>query len=113
MRSGCYGIECYSRRMLPRVPIDAYVLDVLMADLVGHDRQPTAFLVYLRLWRLTGGGRRVSPAISLRELAESTGASKRAIQDAVETLTRRRLVAVSRPAATAAPAYRVFRPWNR
>ena len=33
----------------------AYVLDTLMADLVGHDRQPSAFLVYLHLWRRTAG----------------------------------------------------------
>ena len=37
------------------VPVDAYVLDTLMADLVGHDRQPSAFLVYLFLWRRTHG----------------------------------------------------------
>jgi hypothetical protein len=27
------------------VPIDDYVLDVLMRDIVGHDQQPAAFLV--------------------------------------------------------------------
>jgi len=27
------------------VEIDDYVVDTLMADLVGHDRQPSAFLV--------------------------------------------------------------------
>ena len=32
---------------LSAVPLDAYVLDVLMPDLVGHDRRPSAFLVYL------------------------------------------------------------------
>lgn len=99
--------------MRTSLSVDAYVLDVLMADLVGHDRQPTAFLVYLRLWRLTGGARRMSPAVSLRELSEATGTSKRAVQGAVETLTRRRLIAVSRASPTAVPAYRVFRPWNR
>jgi hypothetical protein len=30
--------------------IDAYILETLMPDLVGHDRQPSAFLVYLFLW---------------------------------------------------------------
>ena len=29
--------------------IDSYVTDVLMRDLVGHDRRPVAFLVYLWL----------------------------------------------------------------
>jgi hypothetical protein len=33
--------------MTSTVPIDAYILDTLMRDLVGHDRQPSAFLVYL------------------------------------------------------------------
>jgi hypothetical protein len=37
------------------VEIDDYVLDTLMADLVGHDRQPSSFLVYLFLWRRTLG----------------------------------------------------------
>lgn len=95
------------------VSIDAYVLDVLMGDLVGHDRQPTAFLVYLRLWRLTGGGRHASPEVSLRELSDQTGMSKRAIQDAVDTLVRRRLVDVRRERPTAVPTYAVFRPWRR
>lgn len=95
------------------VAVDPYVLDVLMADLVGHDRQPTAYLVYLRLWRLTEGGRKASPEISLRELSEQTGMSKRAIQDAVETLVRRRLIVVARERPTAVPVYRVLRPWRR
>jgi hypothetical protein len=95
------------------VSIDSYIVDVLMPDLVGHDRQPTSFLVYLRLWRLTGGGRRASPEVSLRELSEQTGMSKRAIQDAVDTLERRRLIIVTRERPTAVPTYQVLRPWNR
>ena len=98
---------------MEKVAVDGYVLDVLMPDLVGHDRQPTAFLVYLRLWRLTGGGARASAEISLRELSDQTGMSKRAIQDAVETLSRRRLIAVERERPTAVPSYRVLRPWRR
>jgi hypothetical protein len=31
--------------------LDPYVVDTLLPDLVGHDRQPSAFLVYLFLWR--------------------------------------------------------------
>jgi hypothetical protein len=38
------------------VEVDAYVIDTLLPDLVGHDRRPSAFLVYLHLWRLSGGG---------------------------------------------------------
>lgn len=93
--------------------IDAYVIDTLMPDLVGHDRQPSAFLVYLFLWKSTDGGRRGSEAISLRVLAESTGLSKRAVQEAVATLERRRLVVVHREHPLAAPAYEVLRPWHR
>ncbi len=29
--------------------LDPYVTDVLMRDLVGHDRKPTSFLLYLWL----------------------------------------------------------------
>ena len=98
---------------MAHVTVDPYVLDVLMADLVGHDRQPTAYLVYLRLWRLTGAGRHASPEVSLRELSEQTGMSKRAIQDAVETLARRGLIEVTRERPTAVPTYRVLKPWQR
>ncbi len=38
------------------IPIDPYVLDTLMRDLIGHDRRPSAYLVYLALIR-AGGGR--------------------------------------------------------
>jgi hypothetical protein len=93
--------------------LDAYVIDTLMADLVGHDRQPSAFLVYLFLWKMTDGGRRVSDPISLRTLAESTGLSKRAIQEAISTLERRRLAIVHRSHPLAVPAYEVLRPWIR
>jgi len=32
------------------VPIDVYVLDVLMRDLIGHDQKSAAFMVYLHLY---------------------------------------------------------------
>ena len=32
------------------IPVDDYVLDVLMRDLIGHDQQPAAYLVYLYLY---------------------------------------------------------------
>jgi len=94
------------------VAVDAYVIDTLMPDLVGHDRQPSAFVVYLSLWRLTGGGTRTVTA-SLRDLAEHTGLSKRAVQDALLRLHRRRLIGVKREGITAIPEYRVHRPWAR
>ena len=99
--------------MTPRCALDAYVIDVLMPDLVAHDRQPSAFILYLRLWRATNGGRAASPALSLRDLSESTGLSKRAIQNAVDSLERRQLIGVDRALPTAVPRYRVLRPWHR
>jgi len=94
------------------VAVDACVIDTLMPDLVGHDRQPSAFVVYLCLWRLTGGGtKRVT--VSLRDLSEHTGLSKRAVQDALLRLHRRRLIGVKRESITAIPEPRVHRPWVR
>ena len=95
------------------VSVDPYVFDVLMADLVGHDRQPSAFVLYLALWRITNGGRRPTPPTSLTALADRTGLSKRAIQDAVDRLERRQLIAVERGAPTAVPIYRALCPWRR
>jgi DNA-binding MarR family transcriptional regulator len=91
--------------------LDDYVLETLMPDLVGHDRHPSAFLVYLALWRRADGSRDRAAAVSLRDLAESTGLSKRAVQGALATLARRKLVTVERASATAVPVYTVLRPW--
>ena len=52
--------------------LDPYVIDTLLPDLVGHDRRPGAFLVYLFLWRHTHD--HATPvSMSLREIAEGTG----------------------------------------
>jgi DNA-binding GntR family transcriptional regulator len=93
-----------------RIELDAYVVDTLMRDLVGHDRQPSAFLVYVHLWRRTGGGAEAVQA-SLQEIADVTGLSKRAVQDAIGRLHRRRLLSIQREGITAIPEYRVLRPW--
>ena len=95
------------------IELDAYVLDTLMPDLVGHDHQPSAFLVYLALWRRTRAEGADEAAVSLRELAEATGLSRRGVQDAVARLAARRLIAVERDSITAVPRYRVERPWAR
>ena len=92
--------------------LDAYVVDTLMADLVGHDRSPSSFLVYLALGARVRG-RRPSPIrISHRQLAEDTGLSKSSVQGAIRNLVRRRLVAAERGSATAVPAYTVLKPWR-
>ncbi|MEO8029648.1 MAG: helix-turn-helix domain-containing protein [Gemmatimonadota bacterium] len=95
------------------VKLDAYVLDTLMADLVGHDRQPSAFLVYLFLWRRTVGADIGSAQISLIDIATGSGLSKRAVQAALTWLVRRKLVSVQRAGITAVPVYTVKRPWLR
>ena len=92
--------------------LDAYVVDTLMADLVRHDRQPSAFLVYLQLWH-RATGRRTATAVSHQMMADATGLSKSAVQAAVRTLLRRRLIRAARTSPTAVPAYTVLRPWRR
>jgi len=93
--------------------IDGYVIETLMPDLVGHDRHPAAFLVYLHLWARTRDASGDWSSISLREMAEGTGLSKRAVQTALKRLVQRRLVRVRREGITAIGDYRVERPWAR
>jgi hypothetical protein len=94
------------------VPIDDYVLDVLMRDIVGHDQQPAAFLVYLYLSGRAARQRRQPVNASLRMLADETGLSKSAVQSALATLHFRQLVKTSRSHRTAVPAHRVLRHWR-
>jgi DNA-binding MarR family transcriptional regulator len=93
--------------------VDAYILETLMPDLVGHDRSPSAFLVYLHLWHRTAGSRERRAARSLAQLAEETGLSKSAVQGALRRLKRRKLVRAERASITAVPVYEVLRPWVR
>lgn len=95
------------------IRLDTYVLDVLMRDLVGHDRKPSSFIVYLYMWRLAAASRRLGVAISHRRLAEGTGLSKSTVQAAIRELLRRRLLHVVRASPTAVPEYRPQRPWLR
>jgi DNA-binding MarR family transcriptional regulator len=97
---------------MKRFSVDAYVIETLMADLVLHDRRPSAFLVYLRL-SYAASGRKSAACASLQDIAAGTGLSKSAVQTALRTLTRRRLVRSKRASATAVPEYTVLRPWRR
>ena len=97
-------------RRMETVELDAYVVDVLMRDLVGHDRSPSALLVYLWLWRRTWDG---ESRLSLQRIAEGTGLSKRGVQDAIGHLESRKLLRVTRESITAVPEYAVLRPWVR
>ena len=98
---------------MPAIEVDEYVLDTLMADLVGHDRQPSAFLVYLYLWRHTRGVDEASAQLSLFDLSTGTGLSKRSVQEALRWLSKRRLLSVQRAGITAIPVYTITRPWVR
>ena len=80
---------------------------------MGHDHQPSAFLVYLFLWRRTRGEGVYDAALSLRAIAEGTGLSRRGVQDAIARLAQRQLIGVERESITAVPRYRVHRPWAR
>jgi len=99
--------------MPTRITMDAHVIDGLMPDLVGHDRQPSAFLVYLYLYRHAGSKRAGGIRASLQQIASDTGLSKSAVQHALRTLKRRRLVHGRSVSATAAPDYEVKMPWLR
>lgn len=91
--------------------IDLYVLDALMADLVGHDRRPGAHILYLGLARLCRPTGEVG--ISLQGLATQTGLSKSAVQRSLAHLKRRKLIAVKAAGPTQAPHYSVLHPWRR
>jgi hypothetical protein len=92
--------------------VDPYVTDVLMRDLVGHDRRPVSFLVYL--WLAAEQQRRgATVKISYRELAESIGVSKSSAQAAVGWLVQRKLLVVGKASVTATPRYAVQSPWKR
>lgn len=100
-------------RFREAIPVDDYVLDVLMRDIVGHDRQPAAYLVYLHLYGQAARSRWKPVAASLRSLADETGLSKSAVQTALELLRRRELIETKSEHATAMPRHRVLRHWRR
>ena len=90
------------------IQIDRYVLDTLMRDLIGHDRRPASYLVYLAI---LAAERPV--ALSHQQLADRTGLSKRTVQDAIAHLARRGLVAVERRERTEAAVLTPLMPWRR
>jgi hypothetical protein len=104
---------------MQRLTFDRYIVDSLMPDLVGHDKQPSAFIVFLHLWARASAGRsRRKPGVrqihaSLQQIASDTGLSKSAVQHAVRTLKRRRLIQTRQASPTAAPDYIVHAPWRR
>jgi hypothetical protein len=93
------------------ISLDDYVVDVLMPDLIGHDRRPVSFLVYL--WLAAEQKRRNAPVqISYQDLAEAMGVAKSSVQTGVIWLVRRKLLTASKESATATPRYTVLTPWK-
>jgi hypothetical protein len=93
------------------ISFDDYVTDVLMRDLVGHDRKPVSFLVYL--WLSAEQTKRSADVrVSYAEVAESVGISKSSAQAAIGWLLKRRLMSVKRESVTATPVYTVRTPWR-
>jgi DNA-binding MarR family transcriptional regulator len=90
--------------------MDPYIIDTLMPDLVGHDRRPGAYVVYLYVW---AGRHHRRTSASYAEIAGFTGLSKRTVQTAVQHLERRRLITVERTGTTASPSYIALLPWHR
>ena len=97
---------------MERFSLPDYVIDVLMPDLVGHDRRPAAFVVYLFLLRQAIRLRRDTVSVSLQTIAAKTGLSKSTVQAAIRHLRRRKLLDPAVAATVTAPVRRVLRPWT-
>jgi hypothetical protein len=98
---------------MPQIAIDAYVLDGLLRDIVGHDRRPSSFIVYLHLYRHASQSAQWSVRTSHQAIADATGLSRSAVQAALIHLHKRQLIATTRAHPTAVPLHRVLRPWMR
>lgn len=98
---------------MQHIPIDEYVIDVLLPDLTGHDHAPTAFLVYIVLWTALYRVEQKRVALSLKKLSEGTGLSKSGVQSALRLLKRRGLIKVFKAHLTAVPEYELVRHWVR
>ena len=94
------------------VALDAHVVDILMPDLVGHDRKPSAFLVYLYLAGVAKRTGRDRVSASLETIAVKTGLSKSSVQSAIRHLRRRGLLK-DEPVSSTDPTRVVLRPWIR
>ena len=103
--------HCYINSRYSMVKLDEYVLDSLMRDLVGHDRRPVSYLVYL--WLAAEEQRQKKPvSISYSDLAQSVGVSKSSAQGAVAWLSHRKLISSTKANVTATPNYTVQTPWK-
>ena len=96
---------------MERFTLDAYVIDVLMPDLIGHDRRPATFIVYLFFLRHAAKRRRDTVSVSLQTIATKTGLSKSTVQSAIRHLRHRGLLDPRVNATVTHPVRRVQRPW--
>jgi hypothetical protein len=92
---------------------DSYVVRSLMPDLVGHDKKPSAFIVYLYVWSRLTVERSKKTQASHQTIADDTGLSKSAVQASIRHLLRRRLIRSESASKTATPVYSILRPWRR
>ena len=92
------------------VSMAPYVLSELMRDLVGHDRAPSAYLLYLHLLG-RGAQNSAGHQVSLSVLAEDSGLSRRAVQRASRHLQQRGLLSVVKTGPTEVSRYIVYQPW--
>ncbi len=99
--------------MANALTLDPYVVDTLLPDLVGHDKRPSSFLIYLCLYRRAAPDFAAPVRMSHQALADATGLSRSAAQTALANLNRRSLVASRRTTPTAVPQHIVNRPWIR
>lgn len=92
------------------IQIDRYVVDTLMRDLVGHDRRPAAFMVFVAILTAANGR---AIALSNQQLAYQTGLSKRAVQNATAHLAQRGLMRIERRGRTEPALFHPLKPWQR
>jgi hypothetical protein len=97
--------------VMQKISLDAYVIDTLMPDLVGRDRRPAAFVVYLFLLRQAIRTRREDISVSLQAIATNTGLAKSTVQAALRHLRRRQLLNPNVTATPARPMRAILRPW--
>jgi hypothetical protein len=79
------------------LPLESVMIAIVpQGCLIGHDRRPAAFAVYLYLCRHACGHWNWSVRCSHQAIASATGLSRSAVQAALSHLARRQLVASSR-----------------
>ena len=95
------------------ITLDEYIVTVLMRDLAGHDRNASAYLVFLHLASESEIRQQSAVRESHQTITESTGLSKSAVQKAIRYLRERKLIRVEKESPTAVPEYSVQRTWRR